>query len=53
MKLEISLLTGLLFLGAQLLARAQVQGFEVALISSGAEYALRGWRAAARRLGVR
>lgn len=50
MKLELPLLTGVMFLATQLLARAQVQGFEGALISSCVEYGLRGWRGAAKRL---
>lgn len=50
MKLEIPLLAGLVFLGSQLLMRAQIQGFEAALLSSGVEYGLRGWRAASKRL---
>lgn len=44
MKIEIPLLAGLLFLGTQLLTRAQTQGFEAALISSGVEYGLRAVR---------
>lgn len=52
MKFEIPFLAGLVFLGTQLLARAQIQGFEGALLSSGVEYALRGWRAASKRLHV-
>ena len=50
MKLEVPLLAGLVFLGTQLLARAQIQGFEVALLSSGVEYGLRGLRTAAKQL---
>ena len=50
MKLEIPLLAGLMFLGTQLLARAQIQGFEGALLSSGVGYGLRGVRAASKRL---
>jgi hypothetical protein len=44
------LLAGLAFLGPQLLMRAQIQGFEVALVSSGVEYGLRGWHAASKWL---
>ena len=50
MKIEVPLLAGLLLLGTQLAARAQVQGFEGALISSGVEYGVSGWRAASKRL---
>jgi hypothetical protein len=50
MKFEIPLLTGLVFLGTQWLMRAQIQGFEGALLSSSVEYGLRGWRAASKRL---
>jgi hypothetical protein len=50
MKLEIPLLTGLVFLAMQLLARAQIQGFEGALLSSGVEYSLRAWRAGSKGL---
>ncbi|HKY07357.1 MAG TPA: hypothetical protein VJQ55_03910 [Candidatus Binatia bacterium] len=46
MKFEIPLFTGLLFLATQLLMRAQMQGFEAALLSSAAEMMVRGWRAA-------
>jgi hypothetical protein len=52
MKFEIPLLTGLIFLGSQLLARAQVQGFEAALISSSIDYGLRGWRAVSQHVAV-
>jgi hypothetical protein len=41
MKLEVPLLAGLVFVATQMLARAQVQGFEAALVSSGMEYGLR------------
>ncbi len=47
MKFEISMLTGLLSVGAALLARVQIQGFEAALISVTAEYGLGAVRAAA------
>lgn len=50
MKLEVPLLTGLVFLATQLLARAQIQGFEGALLSSSVEYGLRGLRAVSKRL---
>jgi hypothetical protein len=50
MKFEVPLLAGLVFLGTQLLARAQIQGFEGALLSGGVECALRGLRAASTRL---
>jgi hypothetical protein len=50
MKFEIPLLAGLALLGTQLLVRVQLQGFEGALLSSGVEYGLRGWRAASKRL---
>jgi hypothetical protein len=46
-KLEISLFAGLLMAGATLLARAQIQGLEGALISTAIEYGLRGVRAGA------
>ncbi|HEX9787605.1 MAG TPA: hypothetical protein VGB09_06240 [Candidatus Binatia bacterium] len=50
MKLEVPMLAGLIFLGTQLLARAQIQGFEGALLSSGVQYGLRGLRTASTRL---
>jgi hypothetical protein len=50
MKLDVPMLAGLIFLGTQLLARAQIQGFEGALLSSGVEYGLRGLRAASKQL---
>ena len=49
MKFEIPLFTGVLFLATQLLMRAQMQGFEAALLSSAAEMVVRGWRAAGKR----
>ena len=52
MKLEIPLLTGLVFLAMQLLARAQIQGFEGALLSSSVEYGMRAWRAGSKRLSA-
>ena len=50
MRIEISLLTGLLSFSAALLTRMQVQGFEAGLISVAAEYGLCGLRAAAKLL---
>ena len=48
MKIEVPLLAGLFFFGTQLLGRAQTQGFEAALFSSGLEYGLGavrvGWK---------
>jgi hypothetical protein len=46
MRFEISMLTGLISVGAALLARMQVQGIEAGLISLTAEYGLRAARAA-------
>jgi len=50
MKLEVPLLAGLLFFATQLLARAQVQGFEAALASNGVEYGFRALRAGSKFL---
>ena len=52
MKLEIPLLAGLAFLATQLLARAQIQGFEGALLSSGVECGVRAWRAGSKRFRI-
>ena len=52
MKLEFPLLTALVFLGTQLLARAQIQGFEGALLSSSVECGLRAWHAGSKRLRI-
>ena len=45
-KLEMSLFAGLLVIGTTLLAQAQIQGVEGALMSIALEYGLRGLRAA-------
>lgn len=47
MRFEVPILAGLLFLGTQLLVRAQTQGFEAALLSSGVEFGFRAWHRAA------
>lgn len=53
MRLEISMLTGLITLGAALLAKVQIQGFEAGLISLTAEYGFRAARAARTLLRAR
>ena len=44
MRFDVPLLAGLMFFVTQWLARAQTQGFEAALVSSGMEYGLRAAR---------
>ncbi|MGE5219914.1 MAG: hypothetical protein ACM3SP_23175 [Chloroflexota bacterium] len=48
MRFEMSMVVGLLSVGAALLTRMQIQGFEAGLISVTAEYGLRGMRLAAK-----
>jgi hypothetical protein len=50
MKIEISFLAGLLFIGTDLLARAAAQGFEQALFSTVIKYGLNGLKAGLRLL---
>ena len=50
MKVEVSLFAGLLVIATTLLARAQIQGLEGALLSMAVEYSFRGVRAGSRIL---
>lgn len=50
MKIEISFLAALLFIGTDLLARAAVQGVEQALLATIMEYGLAGMRRGLRQL---
>jgi hypothetical protein len=49
-KIEISLLAALVFIGIDLLARAAAQGVEQALFSTAIEYGLNGVKAATKLL---
>ncbi len=51
MKLDIPMFAGLLWIGTAWLARAQIHGFEAALISTAIEFGLRGMRAGSRIIG--
>lgn len=48
MKIEFPLLATLLMIGTSLLARAQAQGIEQALLATAIEYCVRGGKAAVR-----
>jgi len=50
MKVEVSLFAGLLVIATTLLARAQIQGLEGALLSMAVEYSFRGVRTGSRIL---
>jgi hypothetical protein len=50
MKVEVSLLAGLLVIATTLLVGAQIQGLEGALLSMAVEYSFRGMRAGSRIL---
>ncbi len=50
MRIEISFLAALLFIGTDLLARATVQGVEQALLATAVEYGLNGMRRGLRQL---
>ena len=51
MKLDMAMFAGLLWVATAWLARAQIHGFEVALVSTAIGFGLRGVRAGSRVVG--